>query len=97
MRIYLLLLLLILTSCKQTVTLDYNKNIIACTNIYDKKDKIIYYEDNKNTFQSVSTGVTQYTYIDVYGERKMLNEYEIDNYNCVTVSSQEQFNKIVNE
>jgi hypothetical protein len=97
MRILLITLLIILSSCQPTVKIDFSKSVIACTNIHDTKDDIVYYEENKSSFESMTTGVMQYTYVDVYQNRRMLNEFELDNYKCEVVSTVEQYNQIVND
>mgnify|MGYP000874451176 FL=1 len=97
MKFILIMLLMILSSCRSSVEIDFTKEVIACTNIYDLQDDIIYYEENKSSFESMSTGVIQYTYVDVYQNRRMLNEYELENYECTQVTSAEEYNKIVND
>lgn len=106
MRILLPIILITLSACSNTYllnsslpTLDYSKSIIACTNIYDSKDDIIYYKQNRNSFNSISTGVNiiQYTYEDVYGNKRMLNESEIQNYQCKSLTTADEYNIIVND
>lgn len=97
MRIFLILILLILSGCETTVKIDYTKEVVACTDIHDSKDDLIYYKENMSSFESMTTGVDQFTYVDVYGKRRMLNEYEIENYKCQVITSEEQFKKIVND
>lgn len=97
MRILMILTMIILSSCKSSVELDFSKNLTACTNIYDSKDDIIFYDENKSSFESMTTGVIQYTYIDVYQDRRMLNEFEIENFKCVKITSTEQYNTVVND
>ena len=42
MRIFLILILVILSGCETTVKIDYTKEVVACTNIHDFKDDLIY-------------------------------------------------------
>jgi hypothetical protein len=82
MRIYILLIFTLLIGCEPTIEIDFSKDVIACTNKYDSKENIIYYSENKSSFRSQSTGVIQHTFIDIYQNRRMINEYEMENYVC---------------
>jgi hypothetical protein len=99
MRFILLLILAIcLYGCTDEVVVDFTAGpVFACTNKYDNKDDIIFYESSKSEYLSQSTGVNQYTFIDVSGNRRMLNEYELDNYDCVELTTDEQVNSVLND
>lgn len=80
-----------------TIQLDFTNIVIACTNKYDVKDDLVYYFKNETYFESQTTGTMQYTFIDVFGNKRMLNEFEVDNYNCSIVKTQDEFEKIVTD
>lgn len=93
---YLTIILIFLYGC--TNEIDFSTGpVTACTNKYDSKDDIIYYNSDKSEYLSQSTGVTQITFIDVYGNRKMINEFEQENYICMEINSNEQVKSILND
>lgn len=98
MKYLIVTLVLILASCSNKIEIDFHNNtVIACENKYDKKDDIIYYENKRTEFLSQSTGVLQFVIIDVYQDRKVINEFEIENYVCYEITEQSQFDKIVSD
>jgi hypothetical protein len=97
--IILTLALIILNGCydNKNIQLDFSNKVIVCENKYDKKDDLIYYANKKSEFVSQTTGVLQYIFIDVYEDRKMINEYEMENYICYEITEQNQFEKIIGD
>jgi len=97
MRFILLVMIIIsLYGCTKEVDFSIGP-VTSCTNKYDTKDDIIFYNSSRSEYLSQSTGVTQYTFIDVSGNKRMLNEFELDNYICIPVTSNEQVNSILND
>jgi len=79
-------------------TVDFSGGpVTACTNKYDQKDDIIYYNSYKSEYVSQTTGVRQITFIDIFDNRRMINEFEEENYVCVPLTSNEQLNDILND
>lgn len=71
--------------------------VTACTNKYNSKDDIIFYNSDKSEYLSQSTGVTQITFVDVYGNKRMINEFERENYTCAEIHTNEQVKSILND
>lgn len=94
-KIIFIFMCMMLTVCKETYDLDFNKPVEICINQYDKKDFILFYSEDKSSFVSQSVGVTQFTFIDYKQDRRMLNEYEMEYYNCQTVVSKEHLMSII--
>lgn len=97
MRFILLVIMLIsLYGCEHSVDFSVGP-VTACTNKYNTKDDIIFYNSSKSEYLSQSTGVKQITFIDIFDNRRMLNEFELDNYTCLDVTTNEQIKSILND
>ena len=96
--LFIILIITSIVSCApKTAKIDFeNHAVFACINNYDAKDVFVYYDTDKTITTSESTGVVQYAYIDVLGERRLLNEYEIDNFICVRVHSNAEVEYLLN-
>lgn len=99
MRILLMVgLCIILSGCTNRVSVDFTSGpVTSCTNKYDIKDDIIFYNSDKSEHVSPFTGVPQTTIVDIFDDRHMLNVYELDNYVCIPVTNNEQINSILND
>jgi hypothetical protein len=96
--IVLLILAISLYGCKDSPSVDFTiGTVTACTNKYDVKDDIVFYDSKKSEYLSQSTGVMQITFVDIFNHKRMLNEFELDNYICVPVTSNEQVNSVLND
>ncbi len=93
---YLTVMLIFLYSCSNEIDFSIGP-VTACTNKYDSKDDIIYYNSDKSEYLSQSTGVTQITFIDINGNKRMINEFEQENYICTEIHTNEQVKSILND